>query len=50
MASMDIYFKDLNPDAQARYLLAAGVSNEFELNHEILPIAIVDFEPDDSFE
>lgn len=43
MKSMEIYFRDLNPDAQKRYLEAAGVKSAAELNADLAPIAIVDF-------
>jgi len=46
--SLEIYFRDLNPDAQKRYLEAAGVKSAAELNADLAPIAILDFaEPED---
>ena len=49
MNTMEIYFSDLTPDAQARLLEAAGISNPKEANwdSDIVPIATVDFESDD---
>jgi|WetSurMetagenome_2_1015567.scaffolds.fasta_scaffold65360_8 hypothetical protein len=48
MKSLEIYFRDLKPEAQQRYLEAAGVSSADELNADLAPIAICDFaEPDD---
>jgi hypothetical protein len=46
MSSLEIYFNDLTPDAQTRYLAAAGATSPDDLNHEICPIAILDFEGD----
>jgi len=43
MKSLDIYFSDLNPEAQQRYLEAAGVTSAAELNADVAPIAICDF-------
>jgi len=43
MKSLEIYFKDLNSEAQKRYLDAAGVTSAEELNADLAPIAIIDF-------
>lgn len=37
MNTFEIYFSDLTPEAQDRYLAAAGVSSADELNHEVMP-------------
>ena len=42
--SFEIYFNDLNAEAQKRYLEFQGVSDESELNHEICPLGTVDLE------
>jgi hypothetical protein len=42
--TMEIYFSDLNEDAQARYLKVAGVSDASELNSETCPLTIVEFD------
>jgi len=44
MKTFEIMFSDLNDDAQSEFLKFQGVENESELNHEILPLAIVELE------
>ena len=44
MKSFEIFFNDLNEDAQKEFLKFAGVEDESELNHELAPLAIVDVE------
>ena len=43
MRQVEIYFSDLKPEAQQRYLEAAGVTSADELNADLAPIAICDF-------
>lgn len=45
--SVEIFFNDLNDSGKEKYLKAAGVSDSSELNHEVEPIAICDFEVED---
>jgi hypothetical protein len=45
--NFEIYFTDLNPEAQARYLAATGYSSPDDLNHEISPLAILDIEKEE---
>ena len=42
MKSFEVFFTDLTPDAQRRYLEFQGVQTFEELNCDILPIAIID--------
>jgi hypothetical protein len=44
MKSFEIWFKDLNPDAQKRYLEFQGVSRPEDLNEDLAPIASIDLE------
>jgi len=44
---MEIYFDDLNEDAKRRYLEFEKAESEDELNHEILPLCILDREEED---
>jgi len=44
MKSFEIYFQDLNEDAQKRYLEFQGVSDPLDLNPTLAPIAIIDKE------
>lgn len=46
MKSFEIFFNDLNDDAQTRLLEAVGVSSAKEMNWDmdILPIALYDYE------
>jgi len=44
---MEIYFFDLNEDAKRRYLEFEKVESEDELNHEILPLCILNREEED---
>ena len=40
MARFEIYFNDLNEEAQERYLKAQGVESHWDLNADICPLAI----------
>lgn len=44
--TFEIYFHNLTPQAQKDYLEFQGVSSPGELNCDILPIAIIEKEPD----
>ena len=44
---MEIMFEDLNPDAQERLLVAAGVSRPEDMDWDEMPVAVVEFEEDD---
>lgn len=43
--TFEIYFNDLTPEAQKRYLEFQEVTNPEELNPEISPLAIIEKEP-----
>lgn len=45
--TFELYFNDLNEDAQKRYLEFARVKDASELNHEICPLAEIDMEDED---
>lgn len=42
MESFEIFFSDLSPEAQKRYLNFQGVSDPDDLNADIIPLAIID--------
>jgi len=44
MEQFEIYYNDLRTEAQLRYLKFAGVKSADELNHEYIPIAIIEIE------
>jgi hypothetical protein len=44
MKTFEIYFQDLNIDAQKRYLEFYGVKSISELNQDCIPIATIDSE------
>ena len=44
MRTLELYFNDLTPEAQKKYLKVQGVSSADELNWEISPIAIIEVE------
>jgi len=46
MISFELYFNDLNEDAQKRLLEAVGAKDASEMNWDIniLPLAMLDFE------
>lgn len=44
MKQFEIYYDDLHPEAQLRYLEFAGVDSAEELNHEYIQIAIIEIE------
>lgn len=46
--SMEINFRDLNSDAQKRYLEFQGVTDSYDLNTDSCPLAIIEVEEDDS--
>ncbi len=41
---LEIYYDDLTPHAQKRYLDFAEVESAEELNHEYIPIAIIEID------
>ena len=41
MKTFEIYFNDLNANAQERYLKFQGVSDASELNWETCPLALI---------
>lgn len=43
----ELYFADLTPDAQARYLAACGLKSAAEGNYDVLPIVSLPCENDD---
>lgn len=47
MSLFEIYFGDLNEDAQKRYLEFEGVGDPAELNAEYSPICILERSDDD---
>jgi len=47
MKIFEIYFNDLTDSAQEEYLDLCGVDDESELNHEIVPLAILEMEEED---
>ena len=44
MRTLELFFNDLNPAAQEKYLKVQGVSDPSELNWEVNPIAIIEVE------
>lgn len=46
MRTFELYFDDLTPEAQARFLDAAGINDPAEANWDLLPITWMDFEVD----
>ena len=42
--TFEIYYEDLNSNAQKNYLKFAEVENAEELNHEYIPIAIIEID------
>jgi len=44
MKSVEIYFSDLNDEAQKEVLKAAGVESPSDMNWEYCPLTILDFE------
>ena len=47
MSLFEIYFDDLNEDAQKRYLEFEGVDDPAELNTEYSPISVLERSDDD---
>jgi len=47
MEFFEIYFSDLNEEAQGRYLEFSGVEDPDDLNADILPICIIERSDDD---
>jgi hypothetical protein len=47
MSLFGIYFDDLNPDAQKRYLEFEGVDDPGELNAEYSPLCVLERSGDD---
>ena len=44
MRTLELYYNDLTPEAQKKYLKVQGVSDASELNWEVSPIAIIEVE------
>jgi hypothetical protein len=44
MRTMELYYNDLTPEAQKRYLKVQGVSDASDLNWEVSPVAIIEVE------
>ena len=44
MAEFEIYFHDLNPEAQQELLKVAGLTSPSDMNYEVVPVAVVEFE------
>jgi hypothetical protein len=47
MRTLELYYSDLTPEAQEKYLKVQGVSDSSELNWEVNPIAIIEVEEDE---
>ena len=47
MKSLELYYSDLTPEAQKKYLEVQGVSDASELNWEVNPIAIIEVEEEE---
>ncbi len=47
MTTFEIYFDDLLPDAQLAYMKACGVESPEDLNHDCIPIAILEIEKEE---
>ena len=50
MAEFEIYFHDLNPEAQQELLKVAGLTSPSDMNYEVVPIAVVEFEDNEEDE
>lgn len=50
MNSVEIFFKDLSPKKQQECLDAAGYESPDDGNWDIIPLASVDFEPEEDEE
>jgi hypothetical protein len=50
MRTLELFFNDLTPEAQKKYLKVQGVSDPSELNWEVNPIAIIEVEDSDTKE
>ena len=44
MTTIKIYFKDLNKEAQKRFLDDLGYTDASDTNYDIMPIAIIEFD------
>jgi hypothetical protein len=44
MRTLNLYYNDLTPEAQKKYLKVQGVSSASELNWEVTPLAIIEVE------
>lgn len=42
----EIYFRDLTPEAQERFLAYMDIADESEGNYEVFPITILDYMED----
>ena len=47
MRTLELYYNDLTPTAQKKYLKVQGVSDASELNWEVNPIAIIEVEEEE---
>ena len=47
MSQLEIFFDDLNEEAKKQYLKVMEVGSPDDLNHEYVPIAILDYVPDE---
>jgi hypothetical protein len=47
MRTLELYYNDLTPKAQKKYLEVNGVSDASELNWEVSPIAIIEVEEEE---
>ena len=43
----ELYFSDLAPEAQSRFLAVCGLKNAAEGNYDVLPIVFLPFENND---
>ena len=50
MKTFEIYFSDLTPDAQERFLAAQGLHSAAEGNYDmdVIPICVFEFEEEDN--
>ena len=45
--TLELYYSDLTPEAQKKYLEVNGVSDASDLNWEVNPIAIIEVEAEE---
>ena len=46
MSQLEIFFNDLNEEAKEQYLKFMEVDSPDDLNHEYVPIVVLDYIPD----